>query len=85
MLQYEGWAYVVGDFAVCVGKAIARPGEELKGLMVEVEYQPVQLPHLAQAALQACPDHTELKLSSLNQQPMNTAGILTFFHRSCRS
>ncbi len=57
MLQYEGRAYMVGDFAVCVGKAIARPGEELKGLMVEVGYQPVQEPHLAQAALQACSDY----------------------------
>jgi len=52
-LSYDGWAYTVGDFAVGVGKATVRPGDELRGLMVEVEYLPAQLPHLAAAALQA--------------------------------
>ena len=53
MLQFHGVAYAVGDFAVCVGRAMMRPGEELRGYMVEVEYLPVQEPALAQAALQA--------------------------------
>lgn len=55
MLQFYGVAYTVGDFAVCVGRAMMRPGEELRGYMVEVEYLPVQAPRLAQAALQARP------------------------------
>ena len=53
VLQFYGVAYTVGDFAVCVGRAMMRPGEELRGYMVEVEYLPVQEPQLAQAALQA--------------------------------
>ncbi|KAK9834019.1 hypothetical protein WJX81_003601 [Elliptochloris bilobata] len=52
VLQFDGWAYTVGDFAVCVAKAFMRPGEELRGFMVEVEYLPVQSQQLAQAALQ---------------------------------
>lgn len=53
VLQFYGVAYTVGDFTVCVGRAMMRPGEELRGYMVEVEYLPVQAPQLAQAALQA--------------------------------
>ena len=53
VLQFYGVAYTVGDFTVCVGRAVMRPGEELRGYMVEVEYLPVQAPQLAQAALQA--------------------------------
>ena len=55
VLQFYGVAYTVGDFAVCVGRAMMRPGEELRGYMVEVEYLPVQAPRMAQAALQARP------------------------------
>ena len=72
MLQFYGVAYTVGDFAVCVGRAMMRPGEELRGYMVEVEYLPVQEPQLARAALQA----RLFRLLTPGQSPSRAAAAL---------
>ncbi|DBA97362.1 hypothetical protein WJX77_010400 [Trebouxia sp. C0004] len=50
-LVFEGTAYVLGDFAVKICRTILKPGEEVKGVAMDIEYVPASDAAAAHPAL----------------------------------
>lgn len=48
---HQGIEYVLGDFTVRVCRAILKPGEEVKGVMMDIEYMPATNTAAAHPAL----------------------------------
>ena len=66
-LQIEGLIYTLGDFNVRVGKAVTKPNEEFKGIMLDVEYLPVKVAALAELALTVSLPHIARRSTPLLQ------------------
>ncbi|KAL0054896.1 hypothetical protein WJX82_003923 [Trebouxia sp. C0006] len=50
-LVFEGTDYVLGDFAVKICRTILKPGEEVKGVAMDIEYMPASDAAAAHPAL----------------------------------
>ncbi|KAK9835292.1 hypothetical protein WJX84_007018 [Apatococcus fuscideae] len=71
--RFEGNVFVMGDFAIKLGRALQKPSDELKGLVVEVQYRPAMdlkagRPIL-EAFMQILKERTEATLPGLRESP----------------